>query len=87
VAQEQQDDEVFLTLLAQLGKQGRRVSDRPTSPYYAPTMFRHEPAAKGISKPRLESAMRRLFAANKIHVLQSGKPSRRTYEIVGGAHP
>jgi RecA-family ATPase len=87
VAQEQQDDEVFLTLLAQLRKQGRRVSDRPTSPYYAPTMFGHEPAAKGISKPRLEGAMRRLFAANKIHVLQYGKPSRRTSEIVRGAHP
>lgn len=87
MAQEQQDEEGFLKLLVQLGNQGRRVSDRPTSPYYAPTMFRHEPAAKGISKPRLEGAMRRLFAANKIHVLQSGKPSRRTYEIVGGAHP
>jgi RecA-family ATPase len=87
MAQEQQDDELFLTLLAQLGKQGRRVSDRPTSPYYALTMFSQESAAKGISKPRLQGAMRRLFAANKIHVLESGKPSRRTSQIFRGAHP
>jgi RecA-family ATPase len=88
MAQEQKDEEAFLTLLDKFEEQGRRrVSDRPTSPYYAPTMFKQEPAAKGISKDRLKDAMLRLFAANKIHVVQSGKPSRLSSEIVRGAHP
>jgi RecA-family ATPase len=87
LAQEQRDDELFLTLHAQFEKQGRRASDRPTSPNYAPTLFSKDPRANGTRKDRLANAMGRLFAANKIHVVQYGKPSRPYFEIARGPHP
>jgi RecA-family ATPase len=85
MAQDQKDDELFLNLLARHEQQGRNVSDKPTAPTYAPTMFSQEPAAKGVSKARLADAMRRLFAANKIHVETYGRPSRRYSKIAAGA--
>ena len=76
LAREQKADEVFLALLARLGREGRNVSDKPNSPGYAPTTFAKEKEAKGIRKDDLAAAMRRLFAANKIHVEQYGRPAR-----------
>jgi RecA-family ATPase len=87
VAQDQQDDELFLALHAQFEKQGRRVSDRPTSPNFAPALFSKDPRANGTRKDRFASAMSRLFAASKIHVVQYGKPSRPYFAIARGAHP
>ena len=84
-AQDQKDDELFLTLLDRLERQGRNVSHKPTAPTYAPTMFSQEPTAKGTSKARFEAAMRRLFAADKIHVQAYGRPSRPASKIVAGA--
>ena len=85
--QDQKDDELFLTLLAQFEKQGRRVSDRPTSPNYAPALFSKDPRVNGTRKDRFAGAMARLFAANKIHVVQYGKPSRPYFAIARGTHP
>jgi RecA-family ATPase len=81
VAQDQKDDELFLTMMDLINKQGRRVSDKPTSPNYAPTMFTRDKRANGTSKARFAAAMERLFAANKIHVATYGRPSRLASEI------
>ena len=87
LAAEQRANEAFLTLLAQFDGQGRNVSDKPTAPTYAPAMFSKEPGAKGIRKADLADAMRRLFAANRIHVGHYGRPSRPYSKLVVGACP
>jgi RecA-family ATPase len=84
-ARDQKDGELFLTLLGRLEGQGRNVSHKPTAPTYAPTMFSKEATAKGTSKARLEESMRRLFAADKIHVETYGRPSRLASKIAAGA--
>jgi len=89
LATEQRADEAFLTMVDQFTKQGRNVSDKLTAPNYAPTMFAKETAAKTqhIRKSDLEAAMRRLFAANKIHVANYGRPSRQVSKLAAGAAP
>jgi len=87
LAADQRADELFLELLTRFESQGRNVSDKPTAPTYAPTMFSKEQIAKGISKAALAAAMRRLFAANHIHVAHYGRPSRPYSKLVIGNHP
>jgi hypothetical protein len=50
-------------------------------------MFAKETAAKtkSIRKLDLEAAMRRLFAAGKIHVEHNGRPSRPYSRLATGA--
>jgi RecA-family ATPase/5S rRNA maturation endonuclease (ribonuclease M5) len=81
IAQDQQDDELFLTMLDQFDQQGRRVSDRIMAPNYAPASFSK---TAGISKARLAAAMERLFATGKIHVATYGKPSNPHYKLARG---
>src|SRR5262249_2749482 len=81
VAEDQADDELFLTLLDEHEKQGRHLSDKPTSNNYAPTMCTNDPRAKTVTKTRFAAAMNRLFAANKIHVAIYGRPSRPYFKI------
>jgi RecA-family ATPase len=76
LAREQKVEEVFLALLARYVGEGRNVSEKETSNNFAPNSFRKEKEAKGIRKEELDAAMRRLFAANKIHVEDYGRPSR-----------
>jgi RecA-family ATPase len=89
LAAEQRADELFMTLLAQFEQQGRNVSDKPTANAYAPAVFTKEAVAKtqSIRKSDLEAAMRRLFAASKIHVANYGRPSRPASKIAAGATP
>lgn len=84
IARENTTDEAFLALLARFAHQGRNVGDKPTSPTYAPATFAKEAEAKKhmLTKPELENAMRRLFAAGKITVAQYGRPSRPATCIV-----
>jgi RecA-family ATPase len=84
MAAEQKADDAFLTMLAQFEKQGRNVSDKPTANSYAPAMFCKETAAQGIRKAELADAMRRLFAADRIHVSHYGRPSRPYSKLVVG---
>jgi RecA-family ATPase len=78
IAREARADEIFLELVKRLAGEGRNVSDKANSPTYAPTAFAKEPEAKAaqLRKADLESAMRRLFPAGKIHVETYGRPSR-----------
>jgi RecA-family ATPase len=84
LAAEAQAEGLFLKLLDQFERQGRNVSDKPTAPTFAPTAFSTEPAAAGTTKPAFAAAMRRLFAANKIHVVQYGRPSRPYSKLAAG---
>jgi RecA-family ATPase len=85
LAAQQKAEDVFLTLLGQFEKQGRNVSDKPTAPSYAPAAFCKESAAKEIGKAALADAMRRLFAADRIHVSHYGRPSRPYSKLVVGS--
>jgi RecA-family ATPase len=76
LAQEQKADDIFLSLLARYTREGRNVSDKRTSPNYAPAAFCKETEAKGIRKNLLEAAMRRLFERGKVRLDNYGRPSR-----------
>lgn len=67
LAREQKADEIFLTLLARYDREGRKVSDKSTSPNYASAMFRKEKEATGVQR-RTRCCHAALFAAGKIHV-------------------
>jgi hypothetical protein len=77
---------VFLELLKRFTKEGRTVGDK-NGHSYAPAQFAKEPEAKdaGLRKEALADAMRRLFAAKKIHIEQYGRPSNPHHRIVAGA--
>ena len=63
-------------------QQGRNVGAALTSPNYAPTVFAKEGC--GINRKQFEAAMRRLFAARKIHVANYGKASNQHQKLVRG---
>jgi RecA-family ATPase len=81
LAREQKTDETFLALLARFDREGRNVSDKHTAPNYAPTAFCKEKESNGFRRDDLAAAMRRLFAASKIHVGLYGKPSRQSSKL------
>jgi RecA-family ATPase len=78
VAREAKAEEVFLDLLRRFTEQGRNVNDKPTTGGYAPRAFAKEAEAKkhGLRVRDMESAMTRLFAANRLRVETYGRPSR-----------
>jgi RecA-family ATPase len=59
-------EQAFLDLLDRFTAQGRNVGAMPNSPNSAPAVFAKENC--GFNRKQLDAAMRRLFAANKIHV-------------------
>jgi len=80
-------EHVFLDLLRRYTGQGREVSHK-AGPSYAIALFAKETAAQKLAakdkerRKALESAMNRLFEANKIRVDQYGRPSRPYNKIV-----
>jgi hypothetical protein len=77
MARQSAADRIFLELLRRFTAHGRNVSDK-TGTSYAPALFAKEPEAKEIHLRRdeLASAMRHLFATDKIIVEPYGRPSR-----------
>jgi hypothetical protein len=77
VARVAEADRVFIDLLKRFLGAGRNVSDKSSSPNYAPKAFAKEAEAKktNLRSAELEDAMRRLFAAEKIIVQTYGRPS------------
>jgi hypothetical protein len=76
LAREQATEDTFMALLARFDCDGRNVSDKTSSPNYAPTLFCKERDANRCRKEELAGAMRRLFEGGKIHVEEYGRPSR-----------
>lgn len=76
--------ELFMDLLRRFAGETRNVSDKATSPTYAPTAFAKEEEARNyrIKKPDFEQAMRDLFRTNRIRVEEYGRPSRPYSRLV-----
>lgn len=70
-------ERVFLKLLAEHTKQGRKVSPKP-SPSYAPAMFAKHPDREGLTKRALATAMETLLQRGVIQACEEGPPSRRS---------
>jgi RecA-family ATPase len=83
-AREAEADRTFIDLLKRFLEAGRNVSDKSSSPNYAPRAFAKEAEAKktDLRSAELEEAMRRLFANSKIVVEPYGKESNR-HERIG----
>ncbi|MBL8553704.1 MAG: AAA family ATPase [Phenylobacterium sp.] len=73
-------DRLFLSLLDKCEAQGRIVSDR-SGPNYAPAAFARMPAAAGVTAPGFKVAMERLFHANRIRVVRTGRPSNGRWKL------
>lgn len=84
LAAEQHADIVFLGLLDRYTREGRNVTSK-SGTAYAPKLFSLEPEAKGIGKDALDAAMRRLFAADKLHLITEGPPSRQRSRLISAA--
>lgn len=74
-------DEIFLKLLSEINRSGRRVSSARSSTY-APTIMENMPGSEGLDKKTLEAAMKRLFATDKIRVIYEGPPSKERQRLV-----
>ena len=85
-AAEQADEHLFLKLLTRFNEQERNVSPNPCKTY-APTLFAGEPDANSTKPKAFEAAMKRLFAADKIHTAVEGSPSHRRTRLVMGPKP
>jgi RecA-family ATPase len=77
---EAQADEAFLRIAQRLLDQGQPLGPNK-SPTYAPAKIADHPDAAGISKPELVRAMQRLLDANKVHIVNTGSPSRARYSL------
>jgi RecA-family ATPase len=90
-APQQADAEaVFLTLLTRTEAEGRPVSASSAAPNYAPKLFGKHPDRQGFGKREFDVAMQRLFAAEKIKVVEYGRSNgrnapRKIVAIEGGA--
>jgi RecA-family ATPase len=83
LAADQRAEQTFLTLLERFTSQGRNTCEKPNASTYAPALFAKEDEAKkrSIRKTDFEAAMRRLFAAGKIHLKPYGPPSKGTARL------
>lgn len=77
-------ERVFLSLLAELAKQGRKVSPKASS-MYAPKVFAGLPGSEGVSKRAFQAAMEKLLSNGAIRVEEEGPPSKRRAFLVGNS--
>ncbi|OWY04698.1 hypothetical protein B6V75_00660 [Thioclava sp. F1Mire-8] len=75
-------ERVFLSLLAEHTKQGRKVSPKASSAY-APKVFAGLPGSEGVSKRAFQAAMEQLLSNGAIRVEEEGPPSKRRAFLVG----
>lgn len=70
----------FLRLLDKITAEGRRVTDSPNSPNFAPNIFGRRPPSERdrFSQGDFRRAMETLFAAGKIRVVPHSKADRTT---------
>ena len=84
LAAEQRACQTFLTLLGRFNGQGRITCEKPNANNYAPTLFAKEKEAKEarIKKADFETAMRSLFADDKIRLDPYGPRCRDRFKLV-----
>jgi RecA-family ATPase len=73
-------DRLFLSLLAKCEAQGRIVSDR-SGPNFAPAAFAKMPGGAAVTNSGFKLAMERLFEANRIHAVYTGRPSNGRWKL------
>ncbi|MBC2884317.1 AAA family ATPase [Ochrobactrum sp. CM-21-5] len=74
-------EQVFLRLLSEINRSGRRVAETKGT-NYAPVVLEKMPGAEGIKKKDFEAAMNRLFTAGEIKVEKVGPPSNQRKQLV-----
>lgn len=82
-AQDQRDDEIFVTVLARFTQQNRAVSPNKGSTY-APAQFAGEKEAKAghVNGVRLKAAMDRLIDAGRVVIETVGPASKQRKQLV-----
>ncbi|MBP0579000.1 AAA family ATPase [Labrys sp. LIt4] len=78
---EKHAEEVFLSVLEKMTRQGQSLSPKP-SPSYAPRMISKHPDAKGLNQKRLVAVMQRLLDGGAIQIIEEGPPSRRYSRVL-----
>jgi RecA-family ATPase len=68
-------NKIFIELLAAYESEGRNVA--ATGPTFAPTIFARDARSHGVSRRGLTDAMNRLFASQRIEIIEEGPPSHR----------
>ncbi|WP_165603152.1 AAA family ATPase [Devosia elaeis] len=74
-------EEVFVTLLSKLNRQGQRLSPSP-SQSYAPRIMEMQPEAEGIKKKAFAAAQQRLLDSGIIKIIEEGPASRRYKRLI-----
>jgi RecA-family ATPase len=77
-------DEVFVSLLSKLNRQGQRLSPNPSQTYAAKVMAAHA-EGKGISNRQFAAAQQRLLDKEVIRIVEEGSPSRRYRRLLVSA--
>jgi RecA-family ATPase len=82
-AQDQRDDEVFVSVLSRFTQQNRVVSANPGRSF-APSLFADEKEAKfaHVNSARLRAAMDRLIESGRVLIEITGPPSRQRSKLV-----
>jgi RecA-family ATPase len=80
VAAEADADAAYLDCLDAATAQNRRVYPEPGRGF-APKVFEDMPQARGLRWRALHKAQERLFAAERVRVVESGPPSKRVRQI------
>ena len=75
-------EEIFLKLLDEREKQGRRVSHKERAGNFAPKVFAKMRGAERFQRKDFERAMERLFEAGEIEVAAVRDESRRNIEVI-----
>jgi RecA-family ATPase len=83
-AREAGAEQVFLSLLTRFTYQKQHLSPNAKANNYAPHKIATQPEARGFRKRELETAMQRLLDQEKIHIDDSGPPSRQTQRLILG---
>ncbi len=79
-------EDVFLQLLDEADKAGRRMSESKNATNFAPKVFAKSPNAQGYSLKQFHAAMERLFATGKIMVETYGRVGDARQRIVRTPH-
>jgi RecA-family ATPase len=81
LAQQADDENLFMQLLDQYDREGRKAC--VTTGYsYAPKEFADHPDGKGVSVQRFKNAMNKLLSMGKIRNEETGPKSRRVSKLV-----
>jgi RecA-family ATPase len=86
IANDAKVDETFLRLAGRLLDQHQQISPN-NGPTYAPAKLARHPEAKGITGAEFARAMQRLLDDDKIHIVESGPPSKRRSSLGLGPRP